>query len=161
MKRALTSSIRPASSLETEDAAWLMTLRSFALAISRSLWKRDTHLLIIPRHTRSSLSLQRGRRWKQSHGKAEVISLTLTVKILVKSSWDKKRRSAFCKVPAGWLHSWVCSSSKLPPSSTVRKCLSMLALHTKSLSCNWAPARATWRDTIPANPSRLSSDITI
>lgn len=47
MKRALTSSIRAASSFETEDAAWLMTLRSFALAISRSLWKRDTHLLII------------------------------------------------------------------------------------------------------------------
>lgn len=149
MKCALTSSIRAASSWETEVAAWLMTLRSFALAISRSLWKCDTHLLIIL-NTQEAVYHGNGEEseWEATE-KAGVISLALTVKNLVKSSWDRKRRSASCKMSAGWLHSWVWRSSMLTPSSTVRNCLNMLALHTKSLSCSWAPARATWKDTIP------------
>lgn len=62
MKRALTSSTRAAISRETEDAAWLMTLRSFALAISRSLWKRDTHLLIILNTHDTQEALYHGNR---------------------------------------------------------------------------------------------------
>lgn len=68
MKRVLTSSIRSASSWETEVAAWLMTLRSSALAISRSLWKHT--FTDNTEHARSSLSGQREREWTWSHWKS-------------------------------------------------------------------------------------------
>lgn len=152
MKCGLTSSMRAASSWETEVAAWLMTRRSFALAISRSLWKRDTHSMIILDTQEALYHGNGGESECEATEIARVISLILTVENLEKSSCDKKRRSASRKMAGGWLHSWVWRSSRVAPSSTVRNCLSMLALHTKSLSCSWALARATWKDRIPKVP---------
>lgn len=68
-----------------------------------------------------------------------------TVKNLVKSSWERKRRSACCRVSAGRSHSCVCRSAMTAsPASTVRNCPNMLALHTNSFSCTPAAATETW-----------------
>lgn len=70
---------------------------------------------------------------------------SVTVKSLLKSSWVRKRRSASCRSSAGRPHSWVWRAfMAASPPSTVRNCFNMLALHTRSFSCVWAPARETW-----------------
>lgn len=70
---------------------------------------------------------------------------SVTVKSLLKSSWVRKRRSASCRSSAGRPHSsvWRAFMAASPPS-TVRNCFNTLALHTRSFSCVWAPARETW-----------------
>lgn len=71
-----------------------------------------------------------------------------TVKSFLKSSWVRKRRSASSRRSTGRPHSWVWRAfMATSPPSTVRNCFNMLALHTKSFSCVWAPARAIWKGT--------------
>lgn len=146
--------MRIASSWETEVTAWLMTLRSPALAIRRSLWQEaQTNRFTDGTQCSSSGTKQicvTANRQKTVVKKVLLFCrfpcpLIPTVKNLEKSSWERKRRSASCRMSAGRLHSWVWRSfMEASPLSTVRNCPNMLALHTKSFSCNWAPARVTW-----------------
>lgn len=141
----LTSSMRTVSSWETEVTAWLMTLRSPALAMRRSLWQERTDRQVCWWYKLYLNPFNCALVNNVLMFAGFLSPLILTVTNLVKSSWERKRRSASCRVSAGMLQSWVWRSfMEASPPSTVRNCPNMVALHTKSFSCNWAPATETW-----------------